>query len=310
MALQIVKSSESRLGILLEDHLASKKAEGLAPRTLRNRDYQLRTYFLPWCQERGIEDITQLTQRDLDRFSVDLQERGGKRGPMSKATIWTVIKEVRALLKWAKENGEEIKGSLKSPKLGQALIDILSRDEIDLIEDAATNDRDRLIVRILADTGVRVGELISLKANCTRKIGTHYFVRVKGKTGEREVPITVSLARRIDKFVHWRGLQLKQQFRQDSPLFVGLIRSDGEYQPLTENGVQQMIRDLAEKAGIRKRVHPHLFRHSAATYLLQQGMDSLYVARVLGHNSLAMINRVYAHLNNLDVARAYLQVMK
>jgi integrase/recombinase XerD len=60
--------------------------------------------------------------------------------------------------------------------------------------------------------------------------------------------------------------------------------------------VQPLIRDLGEKAGIRQRVHPHLFRHAAATYMLQRGMNPLLVAQVLGHSSLVMIQRVYAHL--------------
>jgi integrase/recombinase XerD len=55
---------------------------------------------------------------------------------------------------------------------------------------------------------------------------------------------------------------------------------------MTESGVGQMIGDPGERAGNERRVHPHLFRHSAATYHLQRGMDSLLVAQLLGHTSL------------------------
>jgi integrase/recombinase XerD len=58
-----------------------------------------------------------------------------------------------------------------------------------------------------------------------------------------------------------------------------------------------------------KRVHPHIFRHSAATWMLQQGMDSLLVARILGHNSLAMIQRVYAHLTPDDTYEALIKLL-
>jgi site-specific recombinase XerD len=94
-------------------------------------------------------------------------------------------------------------------------------------------------------------------------------------------------------------------------LFVSRRRSaSGQYQAITESGVQQLIRELGELAGIRRRVHPHLFRHSAATYLLQRGMNSLLVAQVLGHSSLAMIQRVYAHLTPLGRAKALMQVLR
>jgi len=71
-----------------------------------------------------------------------------------------------------------------------------------------------------------------------------------------------------------------------------------------------MIRDLGERAGSGKRVHPHLFRHSAATYMLQRGMNPLLVAQVLGHSSLAMIQRVYAHLTPTDAHQALMQVLR
>jgi integrase/recombinase XerD len=71
-----------------------------------------------------------------------------------------------------------------------------------------------------------------------------------------------------------------------------------------------MIRDLGEQAGIRERVHPHLFRHSAATYMLQRGMNPLLVAQILGHSSLAIIQSVYAHLTPNDAHQALMEVLR
>ena len=71
-----------------------------------------------------------------------------------------------------------------------------------------------------------------------------------------------------------------------------------------------MIRGLGEKIGLKKRVHPHLFRHSAATYYLQRGMDSLLVAQILGHSSLQMIQKVYSHLSPTDAHAALVAALR
>ena len=95
-------------------------------------------------------------------------------------------------------------------------------------------------------------------------------------------------------------------------LFLSRRRSrpTGDYEPLTESGVQQFIRDLGERAGLRKRVHPHVFRHSAATHMLRRGMNPLLVAQVLGHSSLAMIQNVYSHLTPVDAHAALMAALK
>src|SRR5207237_7862415 len=74
----------------------------------------------------------------------------------------------------------------------------------------------------------------------------------------------------------------------------------GDYPPLTENGVQQMVRDLTERAGFRQRITPHTFRHSAATWMLRSGMNPLLVAQVLDHSSLRSeehTSELQSHLN-------------
>ena len=66
--------------------------------------------------------------------------------------------------------------------------------------------------------------------------------------------------------------------------------------PLQTSGVLQMIREAASRARLTKRVYPHLFRHSFITEALRRGMNPLLVAKIVGHSSLAMIQRNYEHL--------------
>ena len=70
------------------------------------------------------------------------------------------------------------------------------------------------------------------------------------------------------------------------------------------------MRDLGERVGLKKRVHPHVFRHSAATHMLRRGMNPLLVAQVLGHTSLAMIQNVYSHLTATDAHLALMSALK
>jgi integrase/recombinase XerD len=136
---------------------------------------------------------------------------------------------------------------------------VLSGPEIAQLEGAANSERDKLIVRILADCGVRPGELCGLTTDSIRLDDGMAFLKVRGEGDpERLVPILPDLAGRIERFIKDRPVDAK-----GDRLFVSLRRGrDGGYAPLTQSGVMQLVRGLADKAGISKRVHPHIFRHS------------------------------------------------
>jgi site-specific recombinase XerD len=74
------------------------------------------------------------------------------------------------------------------------------------------------------------------------------------------------------------------------------------YEPLTTSGVYLIVKRAASRAGLGKRVYPHLLRHSAITWMLSRGMSPVSVANVAGHGSLDMIYRVYSHLTPLNIA--------
>ena len=115
---------------------------------------------------------------------------------------------------------------------------------------------------------------------------------------DRKVPIAPVLAQRLKRYA--------QHTRRESAstrLFLANKRSarTGDYPALTQSGIQQMIRLLALDAGITKRVYPHLFRHSFITWQLEGGLNPILLSRIVGHESLTMINQVYAHVT-MDTA--------
>ena len=285
---------ESSLDQLVEAFIASGRARGLSPRTTRGAyGFALNRVLLPWCQTEGITAVAQIDRRALDRLSTHLLEVGGARGPLSRYSVRSYLKSVNQFLIWAAADGNGNVGRAQMPKLPQRLLETLTREELTAMEDAAPTERDKLIIRLLADTGLRVGELVGLRVNDLVDIDRSSYLRVVGKgSKERKLPVP-RLGRRIEKYI--RGTAGVRTSPYDQ-IFVTLRRArNGKPAPITHRAVQTLIRDAADRAGIRKRVYPHLLRHSYATWALNRGLNPITLATLLGHSSLAMIQQVYVH---------------
>jgi integrase/recombinase XerD len=296
----------AELNQLVDDFLASARGRGLSPKTLREYRFPLNEVLLPYCRRHGIAEVEQLTRPALDRLSAQLLEEGGKSGrTLSRHTIASYVRSINVFLSWAEAEGESVAGRAKAPKSSKRLIDVLSRDEIQAMEDAAVTERDKLVVRLLADAGIRVGELVRLTLNDLIERDRTHYVRVSGKTGERMVPIP-RLYRRLLRYAQ-RG---RPRDVPSDRIFISLRRRPGgDYGALTPSGVEQLIQDLGVRAGIGKRVYPHLLRHSYATWALNRGMNPVMLAHILGHTSLTMIQNVYSHLTPTDAYEAMMRTL-
>jgi integrase len=297
----------SAIGKLVDDYLSWCRARGLSPKTIKEGyGYPLRNVLLPFCGREEITKPGQLSSRILDRLTSELLEQGGKRGALSKHSVHSYARAINHFLAWAHKEGEIGPVRAQTPKLPKKIVDVLSREEISQLEDTALNERDKLIIRILADTGVRVGELIGLRVSDLIERDRNYYLHVRGKGArDRLVPIP-RLSRRVLRFAE-RG---RPHDARTDRLFVGLRRRPGgDYEALTASGVGQVVRTLGEVAGVRKRVYPHVLRHSYATYALTRGMNPVQLAQILGHSSLSMIQNVYSHLSPHDAYEAMAKVL-
>ena len=301
-------SSPTKLERLVDDFFASCRARGLSPATLhRGYGHPMRRVFLPWCEANGIESVEDIDQRVLDRFSSHLLTEGGSLGrQLSRYSVHSYVRTVSQFLSWCREQGEEVHGKPQLPSRPRRVVDVLTRPEIEEMELAATSERDKLIVRVLADTGIRVGELCALRPEDVKVDGRRTYLKVLGKgSQERLVPLAPTLARRIERYVRGRPKDT-----DSDRVFLALRRSRrGNFTALTTSGVLDVVQSAAERAGVTKRVYPHLFRHSWATEALRRGMDPLTVARILGHSSLRMIERTYSHLTVRDAYDAMLTML-
>lgn len=194
---------------------------------------------------------------------------------------------------------------LEYPKKPKRLPDVLSVDEIDAIESVIDlsqpeGQRNKAIIETLFSCGLRVSELVNLK------ISNMYlddeFIKVEGKgSKQRLVPISEQAIHEIQLYFLDRNLIDIAPEYQDY-VFVSHRRK----KPLTRVMVFIMIKNLVEKAGIKKTVSPHTFRHSFATSLLEGGANLRAIQAMLGHESIAT-TQIYTHIDTSHLREEILE---
>ena len=298
----------SSVADLVDDYLSSCRARGLSVRTLENSyGFALNRIFLPWCRREGVATTDDLSQSTLDRFTTDLLSLQSERGkPLSRASVHSYVRPVRQLLAWAEARGETVGGRPQLPKQPRREREVLSRAEIDRLEDSARTERDKVIVRLFADCGLRLAELSGLSLEDIRRGGNRTYLRVRGK-GDRErlVPMLPDLARRVERLSRNRPADAA-----GGRIFYSSRRLHGEtYEPLTESGVAQMVGLLGKQAQLGKPVHPHLLRHSWITEMLRRGMNPVQLAAIAGASEKVIADH-YAHLSQDDAYDAMAKALE
>jgi site-specific recombinase XerD len=264
MAIQLLTgTTPTPIERLVDDYLSNCAARGLAPRSVdRDYGYSLYAKFLPWCRSQGIERLEKLDRRAVDRFSSSLLAHRKVDGdPLSKYSVHTYIRPVRQMLTWASTLGEDVQAKPQLPRREKPIRDVLSREEIDLLESVLFRERDRLIVRIFGDCGLRLDELTPLTPKDIVRSGRQTHLRVLGKRSRvRDVPILPLLLRRLERHIEARPTD-----RSADCIFLAARRAPhGDYEPLTESGVYKVVKDAVARTSIQKRVYPAL-RNSAGS---------------------------------------------
>lgn len=189
---------------------------------------------------------------------------------------------------------------LEAPKLGAYLPEVLSIDEIDRMMAGIelgkpSGHRDRAIIETLYGCGLRVSELTGLEMNHLHP--EERYIQVTGKGNkQRLVPIHEEALHHLMLYLSECRSQLK--VKTDSKHLVFLNLRGGA---LSRVSVFQLVKKLAESAGISKNVSPHTFRHSFATHLVQNGADLRVVQELLGHESI-LTTEIYTHLDRKHLA--------
>jgi integrase len=307
MAVQLLDTpAPTALERLVDDYLNNCRARGVSVRTDEQYSYALHSVFLPWCRQDGIAHVRELDRRAVDRFTSSLLARRKPDGaPLSKYSVHTYIRPVRLLLTWAGREGEDVQAKPQLPSRPKPLRDVLSRDEVDLLEKVVMSERDKLIIRVFGDCGLRLEELTRLQARDIVRSGRQAHLRVLGKRDRvRDVPLPPGLLRRMERLIECRP-----EDRSSDHIFVSLRRGRrGEYDALTVGGVYQVVKDAVARSRLSKRIYPHLLRHSWMTEMLRNGMNPIQLSMIAGA-SPEVIAQHYAHLTKDDAYEAVMRVL-
>ena len=176
--------------------------------------------------------------------------------------------------------------------------DIVTVEELDKLLGASRNERDKALVSMLYDSGCRIGELLTLRVKDLEFDDYGMKLTVKGKTGVRKVRV---IGRSVPL-----TLQYKDKFNRNIPDDFFFIQMKGGG-PLKWNDVNMMFYKVSKRAGIKRRIHPHLFRHTRAT-ILAKDLKEAPLEATMGWVHGSRMSRVYVNLSDEQVDDAVLKV--
>lgn len=234
-----------------------------------------------------------VSQKELVDFIEFIGELG--MSAYSQARMLSGVKAFYRFLLYEQLMDTDPSELLESPKLGRKLPDTLEFHEIEQLLaaiDLSTPEgtRNRAMLETLYSSGLRVSELIDLQlSNIYEDIG---FIRVIGKgSKERLVPIGKEALKQITIYRDQVRVHVNIKHGQEDFLFLNRRGNK-----LSRVMVFMIIKDLAEKTGLKKTISPHTFRHSFATHLIEGGADLRAVQEMLGHESITT-TEIYTHLD-------------
>ncbi|PZN32485.1 MAG: site-specific tyrosine recombinase XerD [Proteobacteria bacterium] len=262
---------------------------GLSPNTLSA--YRADLVALDrWLQARGTS-IVAATRADVLEFIAWRVEAGAR--PRSTARQ---LSSFRRFFRYIVREGliaEDPTAQIAMPKIGRSLPKSLTEEEVEaLLAAPAIEDplghRDRTMLEVLYATGLRVSELVNLKASHVNM--TQGVLRIVGK-GDRErlIPLGEEAVSWLQRFIDGPRLEILLE-RQTDYLFP-TRRGDR----MTRQAFWHIIKRYAQKAGVQKALSPHTLRHAFATHLLNHGADLRVVQMLLGHSDLST-TQIYTHV--------------
>ena len=232
--------------------------------------------------------------RDILREFLRVQRARRQLAPASMKVLVVALRHLVAHLRRESITTQDLQPALELPKLGLHLPDTLSEAEVEKLLTVELPDnprglRDRAILEVLYASGLRASEIVGLRIESFDR--DELLFRILGK-GDKERVVPVG-----DKAVE----ALDQWLRKGRPKFVG-AKTGGEIflgvhgRRLTTARLWQIVQETAKLAGVKKKIWPHLLRHSFATHLLEHGADLRAIQEMLGHASLAT-TQIYTHVD-------------
>jgi len=270
------------------DHLLARNKSEKTIKTFKS----IIMKFLRYVGDRSVLD---LTVWDIDGFLAYLRKNG-----YSEKSLYTAAVAIKRFLEYI--GVEKALKGFEYPRRPKELPKYLTREEVEQLLLAADTEKDsriakrnKLVVLLLYTTGMRVGELVKIKFEDIDF--DRMSIRIFGKGGkEREV------------FFNRRTKNLLLEYCKELDLKPGDYLFPGNESPhIHYVTVERIVKKLAKKAGLNKKVTPHILRHSFATYALSRGMDVREIQELLGHASLKT-TQVYTHVSRKRLMKDYMKI--
>lgn len=288
----VVVQAYERNGMLpyLNRFLEWSSSKNYSPRTVEIRQNALR-YFIQWCDERDLNRPQDITRPILERYRRYLfyyRKTNGE--PLSFSTQQQRLHPIKAFFKWlAKENHilYNPASELELPRLHRRLPKhLLTFNDIEKILNQTMlhgelGIRDRAIIETLYSTGIRRAELINLKLYDVDTHNGSVMVREGKGRKDRMVPLGERACLWIEKYLEEIRPTLVIE-PDDGTLF---LHEYGE--AFKKNRLTDLVKKYIESSGVNKPGACHIFRHSMATHMLENGADIRYIQAILGHSVLS-----------------------
>lgn len=288
---------KQELLIRFKEHL---KIKHYSPRSIESYHYCLNKFF-SYLNEKEIS-LKELTKEDIIEYGAHLKEKA-----YSERSIERALYSVKGFFRYLEETFYILvnpSATIILKKISQRIPIVLTENEIKRILKAPNTStrpgiRDRAILEVLYSTGIRLNELYNLTIfDIDTSSG---FLRInKGKfSKDRFSPLTKIACHYLKEYI----AKVRPYFTKNKPkeqaLFVGR-----KGKKINKVIIQRLIRDYAKKAGIKKRVSTHTFRHTFATHLLQNDVDIFKIQKLLGHSRPSITQR-YTHLNPKEIKKMH-----
>ena len=257
--------------------LSGKKLEGLSPITLKGYTLELRVF-----AERVQKAAAEITTADIRIYLSECDH-------LKTASLAKRLSVLKSMFGWL--TSEEIiprdpTRRIKPPKKEQRSPKALTIEELEMIREACITPRERALVEVLYATGGRLSEIQKMSREDIDYQAMS--VLVVGK-GNKERPVYLSF-----KAMYHLKKYLAQRLDRDPALFVSQRKP---YKRLSDRGIQREVKIIADRSEVKKNVHPHIFRHTFATLMLNNGADLVAVQGLLGHVDPAT-TQIYATMTD------------
>jgi integrase/recombinase XerD len=277
------------IGLFL-DSLSIEK--GLSRNTLLSYGRDLRRY-AAFLGKKKIDSPSNVSRREIMDFMLHEKDRG-----LDPASVARALVSIRMFHRFLTEEGrlsENVTDVLESPKLWKKLPECLTFAEVERLLKApnarrAQGVRDQAVLELMYATGLRATELTTLKlSSLDFQEGT---VRILGKgSKERIVPVGRKARESVRRYMAQTRSEWVGSSRNVETLFV-----TRQGKSMSRQSVWAILKKYARTIGIRKKLYPHILRHSFATHLLENGADLRVVQELLGHADI-MTTQIYTHMD-------------